>query len=110
MKRMCAEAGLTKGQLRLLLDACGLQPLPAGARRKLPAASVLVEMIEQGQHPDVIGERYGVTASAVHGALRRAGVTARQIRLGLHKKMSRFGIPSVSIARPAGQIVGGQPR
>lgn len=89
---IAAAAGVSRGELYRLFGEYGLQPRP-GAARKLPPEKKLIELIQRGDHPETIAEVHGVTTSAVHGALRRAGTSAKSIREAMRPKRGAMGFP-----------------
>ena len=78
LDQLAAAAGITRGQLRAIMGQYGLKPR-IGPVRKLPAVHFIVHRIAAGEHPETIAEDYGVTANAVHVALKRDGWTVKKV-------------------------------
>lgn len=115
---IAAAHGVTVSAVYRALERAGLRvgnhfrfPRERGVHRKLPAAREIVRRIEAGEQPRDIAAEAGVTASAVHTALRREGLSAHDIRDGRHLKRSRrpgrFGFPDYMFQLRPGHGLGG---
>lgn len=79
LDQLAASAGITRCQLRAIIGQYGLKPR-IDTTRELPAVHFIIHRIAAGDHLKTIAEDYGVTASAVHAALKREGWTVKKVR------------------------------
>lgn len=116
-KTIAAGHGVTTTAVYRACERAGVEvrdhsrfPIARGAHRKLPVVREIVRRIEAGEHPRDIAAEAGVTASAVHTALQREGLSARDIREGRHLALSRrrgrFGFPDYAFALKPGHGLG----
>ncbi|MBJ3784510.1 hypothetical protein [Devosia sediminis] len=117
-KTIAAAHGVTTTAVYRACERAGIEvrdhfrfPRERGAHRKLPVVREIVRRIEAGEHPRDIAAEAGVTASAVHTALQREGLTARAIREGRHlersRRKGRFGFPDYVFGLKPGHGLGG---
>ncbi|MBE7732152.1 hypothetical protein [Devosia faecipullorum] len=118
-KIIAAAHGVTVTAVYRALSRRGMEvrdhyrfPIVRGTHRKLPAVREIVRRIEAGEHPSTIAAEAGVTPSAVHTALQREGLSAREIREGSTPKRTRrpgrYGFPDFMFQLRPGHGLGGQ--